>query len=107
MQEFVEIGLSNDSKEEMIEVLKHKGFVLISGTFTFGQWLYSAMNDETLVDKDNTLETWFSYGTEINEVGEKFIDLRTKPHFRRLSSENHLGFCMECNAQATPCCEHH
>ena len=77
MQQYVEIGLSNDSKEEMLDVLKYKGFVLIDGHFPYGQWLYSAMNDQTLVDKDNTLETWFGYGTEINEVGEKFIDLRT------------------------------
>lgn len=76
MQQYIEVGISSDSKKEMIETLNYKGFTLIDGNFPHGQWLYSAMNDQTLVDKDNTLETWFGHGLETNEVGEKFIDFR-------------------------------
>lgn len=78
MQQYVEIGINTDSKEERIETLKEKGFVLVSGNYPYGQWLYSAMNDNTLIDKDNTLETWFGHGTEMNEVGEIFIDFRSE-----------------------------
>jgi len=77
-QQYVEIGINTDSKEERIDTLKEKGFALISGNYAYGQWLYSAMNDSRLIDKDNTLETWFGHGTEMNEVGEMFIDLRTE-----------------------------
>ena len=78
MQQYVEIGIINDSKEERIQTLKEKGFVLVDGNYPFGQWLYSAMNDSTLIDKDNTLETWFGHGLETNEVGEVFIDFRSE-----------------------------
>lgn len=78
LQQYVEIGTSSSSKKEMLDALKQKGFVLVYGTFPFGKWLYSAIQDETLVDKDTGLETWYGWGTELNEVGEKFIDLRVQ-----------------------------
>jgi hypothetical protein len=78
MQQYIEIGISSDSKEERIQTLKEKGFVLVDGNYPYGQWLYSAMDDSILIEKDNTLQTWFGYGTEMNEVGEIFIDFRTE-----------------------------
>ena len=77
MKQYVDVGLSNDSKQEMIDSLNHDGFALVSGTFPYGQWLYSEQEDKRLepAQRGNSLVTWFGQGTEINEVGEKFIEM--------------------------------
>lgn len=76
-QMYEEIGISSDSKEEMMEILNYKGYTLLEGKFPYGRWLYSRIKDMRYSGiQPSEFQTWFGHGTEINEVGEKFIDFR-------------------------------
>jgi len=78
-QQYEEIGINTDSREERIQSLNDKGYTLIDGHYPYGQWLYSRLKDQRYEGiQPNILETWFGHGTEMNEVGEIFIDLRTE-----------------------------